>query len=128
VRHGALAGALFLGPSYLSLIVVTERSAELPDKPPYLDPDSASSVLGALGFPTKPSTLKKYRCVGGGPLFVHFGRSVKYREDWLHEWALARLSEPRRSTTELAMNAAKASPVAASPSATRSAERRRAQR
>jgi hypothetical protein len=65
----------------------------------YLDPDEASAFLVGLGLPHAPSTLKKLRCTGGGPTFVKFGRFARYREDWLREYALSRVSAPMRSTS-----------------------------
>lgn len=38
-----------------------------------LDEDEAAALLRS-----KPSTLRKWRCVGGGPRFVKIGRSVRY--------------------------------------------------
>jgi helix-turn-helix protein len=34
-----------------------------------------------------PRTLIDYRSRGGGPKWVRFGRAVRYRTDWLDQWA-----------------------------------------
>jgi hypothetical protein len=71
-------------------------------EPRYFDPDEASAFLkerGGRGAPKK-STLAKYRVVGGGPKFAHFGRFPRYREDWLLEWLQERYSQPKRSTSD----------------------------
>jgi hypothetical protein len=34
-----------------------------------------------------PRTLIDYRSRGGGPRWVRFGRAVRYRTDWLDQWA-----------------------------------------
>jgi hypothetical protein len=66
----------------------------------YLTPEESSDVLKDLGLPTALSTLKKLRCVGGGPTFVKFGRFARYTRPWLREYAESRLSAPLRSTSE----------------------------
>jgi hypothetical protein len=70
------------------------------DTLPYLDPHEAEAWLKERGQRVKKNTLSKLRCTGGGPRFVHYGRSVKYRADWLEEWVLQRTSAPKRSTSE----------------------------
>ena len=66
----------------------------------FLDALEASTLLTLMGTPRSPSTLRKLRCVGNGPTFAKFGRQVVYREDWLREWVLSRMSLPMRSTSE----------------------------
>lgn len=43
------------------------------------------------------STLTKLRLTGGGPVFRKFGRSVRYAEREVREWADARV---RKSTSD----------------------------
>lgn len=44
-------------------------------------------------------TLAKLAVVGGGPAFRKIGRLVVYSPHDLDEWAVSRMSEPRRSTS-----------------------------
>lgn len=68
---------------------------------PLLPPPAAAKLLTSLGLKTAPSTLAKWRCCGGSPARVTWGtRSVLYRRSVLLAWARARLSAPRRSTSE----------------------------
>jgi len=41
-----------------------------------VDTNTAAEILGI-----SPNTLKKYRMIGGGPIFHKFGRSVRYSLD-----------------------------------------------
>jgi hypothetical protein len=68
----------------------------------YHDPKAASAYLQALGFRMGVGTLAKLRCLGGGPVFCYLGRYPRYREDWLDDWATARMSGPRSSTSQAA--------------------------
>lgn len=69
---------------------------------PYLSPREASDYLKGQGLFVAPRTLNKYRCVGGGPEFVKFGRAVRYSREALDAWRDAKLSPPRRNTSETA--------------------------
>ncbi len=60
----------------------------------------AAEFVCGLGLKISHRTLAKYASIGGGPLMVHFGRNVFYREPDLLDWVEARLSKPRRSTSE----------------------------
>jgi hypothetical protein len=77
------------------------------DNLPYLAPVAASDFLKSLGIPRSPQTMRKDRCVGGGPKFVRFGAQIFYRADWLQEWVLTRMSPPMTSTSQAAETAAK---------------------
>jgi hypothetical protein len=95
-----------LGPSSYDALAATApttaTTTSAPVEPRYFDPDEASAFLkerGGRGAPKK-STLAKYRVVGGGPQFAHFGRFPRYREDWLLEWLQERYSHPKRSTSD----------------------------
>lgn len=68
---------------------------------PLLDRRAASATLAELGFPCAAATLATLACRGGGPPFVKFGPRALYRRDDLAEWARARLTAPRRSTSEV---------------------------
>ena len=50
-----------------------------------VDTKKASEILGI-----SHNTLKKYRMIGGGPIFMKFGRTVRYDIVDLNEWASAR--------------------------------------
>ena len=40
----------------------------------------------------KVSTMRKYRLTGDGPKFIRISpRCIRYRRDWLDEWANARV-------------------------------------
>lgn len=52
---------------------------------PYMRRSEAAAFLGLAA-----STLEKWACIGGGPPFCRFGRSVRYRRSDLEAWAGAR--------------------------------------
>jgi len=56
--------------------------------------------LTKRGFPIAAATLRTMACRGGGPLYRTFGRTAIYRWGDALAWAEARLSAPRRSTSE----------------------------
>jgi hypothetical protein len=61
----------------------------------------ASDYLAMLGVWLAPATLAKLFCSRtDGPPVVHFGRYPRYRVGDLRNWALARLTAPRRSSLE----------------------------
>jgi hypothetical protein len=64
--------------------------------------EAAEYLTNERGVKTAPQSLNKYRSIGGGPIFQHFGRYPKYRADWLDEWADNRISAPKRSTSDAA--------------------------
>lgn len=61
----------------------------------------AAEYIRRLGPPISHRTLAKYASIGGGPEMRHFGRRVLYEPAKLSEWVESRLSESRRSTSEL---------------------------
>src|SRR5262249_32647147 len=61
---------------------------------PYYDPPVASDFLRDQGIQHCEQTLAKLRCGGGGPKFAYFGRFVRYRRDWLVDYARSRISGP----------------------------------
>ena len=62
--------------------------------------DQTAAALTACGFPVKPRTLSTKATRGGGPPYLLFGPRVLYRWGDALEWAQARLSAPRLSTSE----------------------------
>ena len=67
---------------------------------PRRDTRQAAAFLTDNGYKTAPATLNKLRCVGGGPEFELFGRRPIYSEKSLLEWARARTTSARRSTSD----------------------------
>src|SRR3954451_18654428 len=62
-------------------------------------------IAASYGPAAAPATrtLNKFRSTGGGPAYVVVGeRSIAYRRSALRGWVEARISEPRRSTSEAA--------------------------
>lgn len=52
-----------------------------------LNTERASRFVTLLGRPLKPTTLKKLRCIGGGPPYRRNGnRAVSYLAGDLREW------------------------------------------
>lgn len=66
----------------------------------FLRRKAAQFISDEFGIPTAPATLAKLASVGGGPVFRHFGRRVVYERQALVDWANAKLSSPRRSTSD----------------------------
>ena len=64
--------------------------------------EAARYIREAHGIPCAPATLAKYACLGGGPPFRKAGKFPIYVRDDLDTWALQRLGEPMRSTSEFA--------------------------
>jgi hypothetical protein len=60
----------------------------------------AAEFLTSLGYKTAQATLAKLASVGGGPVFESFGRKPLYKTADLLNWAQARSSGPRRSTSD----------------------------
>lgn len=70
----------------------------------YLSRTEAAEFLSGMGLQLAKSTLQKYATVGGGPEFQKFGNRVIYTEECLLQWAQRKLSDPRSSTSEVALN------------------------
>ena len=66
-----------------------------------LRPESAD-FLTERGFPTTKFSLQKMATTGGGPVYRIWGNRALYLRDDLLTWAEAKLSPPRRSTSEAA--------------------------
>ena len=66
----------------------------------YLLRPEAADFLTDRGFPTTKNTLQKFATTGGGPVYRIFGNRALYTREDLLDWAAAKLSSPRRSTSE----------------------------
>jgi hypothetical protein len=76
-------------------------STAIPESPTArLRRKATAEALSEAGFPVTEKTLATKAVRGGGPPYQTFGRTVLYRWDHALAWAEARLSEPRRSTSE----------------------------
>ncbi len=60
----------------------------------------SAAALTARGFPIAAATLRTMATRGGGPPYQLFGKAALYQWGDLLAWAEARLSAPRRSTSE----------------------------
>lgn len=67
-----------------------------------LTPEAAIYLKDQHGLTVAAKSLSKYRWSGEGPVFLKAGtRRVVYRPADLDAWAVARLSQPMRSTSDL---------------------------
>jgi hypothetical protein len=67
----------------------------------YLDRREAAEYLTSQrGLRVSRNSLQKMATLGGGPLYRRFGIRAVYTIDDLDAWASAKLSAPRRSTSE----------------------------
>ena len=71
----------------------------------YRDRREAAEYLTERGLKISRNTLQKMATVGGGPKYRRFGTRAVYTDADLDAWASAKLSAPRRSTSELAAGA-----------------------
>lgn len=62
--------------------------------------NAAKYIREKYGMPCSTAWLAKLACLGGGPVYRLAGRFPVYPIRGLDEWALARLSAPRRSTSD----------------------------
>jgi hypothetical protein len=62
--------------------------------------EAARYIRETWGLPCSPSWLAKLAVLGGGPLFRKAGRFPMYADTDLDAWALARMSGPRKSTSD----------------------------
>ena len=73
----------------------------IPDHPDaLLTRDATAAALTASGYPTASATLATKATRGGGPPFHRFGPRALYRWGDALAWARAKLTPPRRSTSE----------------------------
>lgn len=62
----------------------------------------AAEHLASRGLRCSRLTLQKLASVGGGPIYRIFGNRAVYTIADLDDWAEARMSPPRRSTSDAA--------------------------
>jgi hypothetical protein len=62
--------------------------------------ERTAQALSALGYPISPRTLATKASRGGGPTYRRFGTRVIYVWADALGWAEARLTAPRRTTSE----------------------------
>jgi hypothetical protein len=60
----------------------------------------ASAFLAERGYTVSTTTLDKYACLGGGPVYEKFGRRPLYTERGLLAWVASKTSAPQRHTSE----------------------------
>ncbi len=70
--------------------------------PTFYDRREAARRLTEHGLKVSASTLQKWATTGGGPDYQIFGNKAVYTDEALTTWAEAKLSAPRRSTSEAA--------------------------
>jgi hypothetical protein len=66
-----------------------------------LDTAAAAQWLTAHGIRRSPLTLRKVRCLGGGPTYRLLNGKPYYTEPDLVAWIEARLSAPLRNSSEV---------------------------
>jgi hypothetical protein len=66
----------------------------------YLTRIEAAAYLTERGLPQSPNTLQKYVTVGGGPIYRIWGHKALYTLADLDAFAEAKLSAPRRTTSD----------------------------
>jgi len=66
----------------------------------YTRNEAADYLTDERGLPTAKTTLQKLASIGGGPRYRLFGNRSVYLQADLDEWAEAKLSAPRESTSE----------------------------
>jgi len=62
--------------------------------------EKGAAALAELGYPVTKATLATLATRGGGPPYRRFGKRALYRFADLTDWAEARCSAPRHSTSE----------------------------
>lgn len=70
-------------------------------QPTYLTRKSAAEYLRARYGQGAVQTLAKYAVLGGGPSFRKMGRAVLYITADLDAWAMAKISGPVKTTSQL---------------------------
>ena len=63
--------------------------------------DKGAVALSDLGYPVTKATLATLASRGGGPLYRRFGKRVLYRWSDLVDWAEARCTASRSSTSQV---------------------------
>lgn len=67
----------------------------------FLERAAAAEYLTERGLRITKGTLGKLATTGGGPTYQRFGHRAVYTSESLDAWAEAKLSAPRRSTSEV---------------------------
>jgi hypothetical protein len=65
-----------------------------------LDTATAAQWLTAHGVRRTPATMRKLRCIGGGPRYQLLNQRPYYTATDLAAWIASRLSTPRGSSSE----------------------------
>ncbi len=68
----------------------------------YLSRPEAADYIRARGLIIAKTTLQKYATIGGGPTYRRFGKRAVYTIDDLEAWIGDKISDPFRSTSEIA--------------------------
>jgi hypothetical protein len=79
---------------------VTRDPADWPTRDTFLSRIELSAELEKLGLPCAAATLATMAVRGGGPVYTKFGPYARYRWGTAYDWAMARLTQPRVSTSE----------------------------
>jgi hypothetical protein len=66
----------------------------------FYDTDAASGWLKERGISRRPKTLRKLRCVGGGPRFRRLNGRPFYTVPDLEQWVESLLSAPATTNAE----------------------------
>jgi hypothetical protein len=66
-----------------------------------LDTSAAAQWLTTHGVRRSATTLRKLRCIGGGPMYRLFNSKPYYTEGDLAAWVKARLTFPVGSTSQV---------------------------
>jgi len=69
---------------------------------PFKSRSEAADYLTERGLPITKSTLQKLACTGGGPTYRIWGNRAVYATEDLDSYAEAKLTPPRKSTSEAA--------------------------
>ena len=63
--------------------------------------EAAQYIRTRYGFPCSRQWLAKLAVLGGGPIFRKAGRNPIYAPADLDNWAMSRIGEPQRSTSDV---------------------------
>jgi hypothetical protein len=78
--------------------------------PPVRRYEASGYLKRRHGIECAPATLAKLACIGGGPAFYRAGRRPLYPLDELDKWAIARLGNLVRHTSQGRCGVSRASP------------------
>ena len=63
--------------------------------------EAARYIRTRYGFPCSRQWLAKLAVLGGGPIFRKAGRNPIYAPADLDDWAMSRIGQPQRSTSDV---------------------------